>query len=139
MDTWGQANCNGQVQLSPATAVQQATFVLSSAEGLTSLAVWRSRLTANTSASEAEHLFERLPDVPVTRGQEVTVTLEPYAIYTLTTVKTGRKGGPAAVGGVSTPFPLPYKAFVCHDAATTRSKPSLFPSPLTQDGFEPQP
>jgi galactosylceramidase len=74
------------------------TMLFRVADGLSTrpLAVWRSSQRSQ---------FERLADIPVTAGQ-FSVTLEPGAIYSLTTTAGQRKG--AAQPPPPAEFPCPY-------------------------------
>jgi galactosylceramidase len=101
-------NCNsaGGCLYGAASAPQNATFVLSNFKlGVTKLALWRSQLGGNVTEA---HLFEQLPDVAIVGGK-AAITVDPDAIYTLTTVRTASKaGGNPLVIPPSAPFPLPY-------------------------------
>lgn len=102
----------------PTTAVFQLAGGFSKWAG-TFLHVWHTNKTAT---------FERLPDVPVAADGTFSLTIEPNAIYTYTTVASAHPGGAAwlensaASGGCvaapvletgdmwppESPFPLPY-------------------------------
>ncbi|HWS01719.1 MAG TPA: hypothetical protein VN249_13945, partial [Prolixibacteraceae bacterium] len=78
---------------------QSVTFKINNKGKIKTVYVWRSVLNGNT--------FEKLQPVSV-RNNEFTLTLEPKAIYSLTTT-TGQQKAVAAPGE-NKPFPFPYSA-----------------------------
>ena len=105
---WASGNCNGGLNYAPASGLQNASFVLQGAASTLprSLALWRSRFQRGARAVST--LFERLPDVIVgADGALPQLTIEPDAIYTLSTLPGATKGEPPTAPP-SAPFPLPY-------------------------------
>jgi galactosylceramidase len=84
------------IETMDATVPQTVAFRLRPGAPVRALRVWRS-----TERSQ----FDRLPDVDVAEGR-FTITVEPDAIYSLTTTKGQTKGQYAAPR--SREFPLPY-------------------------------
>lgn len=80
-----------------ATVPQTVTLAVSGGLSTNSVAVWR---------SDAKTQFVRLADVPLKAGT-VTLTLDPAAVYSITTTRGQRKGGFAQVPARAA-FPLPY-------------------------------
>ena len=127
-------NCNGHCQYKAATRPQSATFVVSNITRLQtsspssllgSLAVWRTQLGLKISDKS---LFERLPDIPVMDdgqgNKQITLTIDPDCIYTISSIQTATKAGDGSVLKhipASAPFPLPY--------ADSFEAPSAPPSP----------
>ncbi len=83
---------------------QNATFTLKgSFSKISSLHVWHSKLGFDKSKTV---LFQQLPDI-IVKENSFTLHLETDSVFTITTIKSGRKGS------YSTPpeprdFPLPY-------------------------------
>ncbi|HZU85210.1 MAG TPA: family 16 glycoside hydrolase, partial [Polyangiaceae bacterium] len=82
---------------SGASAPQQVTFTLADGLSATSVSVWR---------SDASAQFQQQPDVQVSGGS-FTITLEPNAIYSITTT-TGQTKGAAPPPPAAAAFPFPY-------------------------------
>lgn len=86
------------IETHKATAPQQVRFVIGRGLSHASLAVWR---------SNAHDYFTRQADLVPVRGT-VALTLEPNAVYSLTTTRGQRKGSFADVPPLR-PFPFPYR------------------------------
>jgi len=84
------------IETKGATAPQQLSFAIGGGLAKGALAVWR---------TTPEAYFMRQADLKPVNGS-VTVTLEPNAVYSLTTTRGQTKGTVAA--GPQTAFPLPY-------------------------------
>jgi len=107
LSKWSSSNCNAPegLNFAPASSPQNATFALGGAAAPPTLALWRSRF--QRGARTASAVFERLPDVVVGAGGEVSLVVEPDTVYTLSTFPGATRAAPAAVPP-SAPFPLPY-------------------------------
>jgi galactosylceramidase len=86
------------IETRKATRPQRVRFVVGKGLSRASLAVWR---------SNAQEYFVRRADVAPVRGA-VELTLDPGAVYSLTTTRGQRKGTFAAVPPLRS-FPFPYR------------------------------